>query len=520
MCAGAPAATEPALSVPGALARGWRGDALALGAGALLTLAFAPVGLYPLAPLVLAVLATVWSAAGAGRAAWRGLLFGLGQHGVGASWIFVSIERYGNTGVAVAGATTLVFVLYLAAYPALLGYLWRRLFPAGGTVALVAALPAGWVLLEWWRGWFLSGFPWPDLGYSQIDGPLAGLAPLVGVYGLSWAVALSGALLVLVTRARRRVRAWALAAGSVLWLGSAALGTVVWTSPAGAPLRVSLIQGNVEQSLKWDPRRAASILETYRTLSESEWGREIILWPETAVPHFLDEVEEGYLRELRRRGEVRGTELVLGIPVRDRDAGAYYNGVAVLGPRPAVYRKRHLVPFGEYFPFRAALRGLNILQVPMADFSAGDAEQVLPLIAGHPVGISICYEVAYGGLIRVALPRAAFLVTVSNDGWFGDSLGPHQHLQIARLRALEMGRFMLRATNTGITAVIGPDGAVRARAEQFRAGVLRAEITPLLGATPFARWGSAPVLACLAGVVLAAPMASRRRRAPSRRPGG
>lgn len=472
---------------------GWALDILALLAGALLPLAFAPFGFYPIAPFSIAVLIGVWLLATPRKAFWRGWLFGIGQFGAGVSWIYVSIERYGNAAPFVAPLVTLLFVMLLALYPALAGYVARRLVRRSAALFALLAVPALWVLAEWLRGWVLSGFPWLDLGYSQIDSPLAFLAPLVGVYGMSAAVALSGGVLAMLVAGRGRHWIPMLGLGVAIWVGSTLLDGVTPLVPLGEPLEVSVIQGNIDQARKWEPAEAEAILETYRRLSEPEWGRDLILWPETAVPMFLRDAAE-FVAELAQRGEETGTDLVFGVPTLGQQPRQYFNSVAVIGDAWGVYRKRHLVPFGEYFPFRAAMRWLNFMEVPMADFTPGVENPPPLLIKGRPVGITICYEIAYADLVRSNLPAATLLITVSNDAWFGDSLAPHQHLEIARLRALETGRYLLRATNTGISAVIDERGRIRGVTPQLKAAVLTGEVQPMSGTTPFVRWGSLPVV--------------------------
>ncbi len=489
-------------------------DLLALAAGALLPFAFAPFGFYPLAPLGMALAIIAWASATPHRAFVRGWLVGLGQFGVGASWIYVSIERYGNAVPLAAPLVTVLFVAVLALYPALVGYAARRLVRRSPALFALLAVPALWVLVEWLRGWLLTGFPWLDLGYSQTDSPLGRLAPWVGTYGVSVAVALSGGLLAVLVIGRGRLKIPVLALGVALWVAAALVDGRHGVAPLGDPLKVSLVQGNIDQARKWEPEEAENILATYARLSETEWGRDLILWPETAVPMFLRDAAD-FLGEMATRADASHTDLVFGVPLLGPRPGLYYNGVAVLGEGVGIYRKRHLVPFGEYFPLRAALRWLNFMDVPMADFTPGEPDPSPLQVKGRPVGVTICYEIAYADLVRSNLPEASLLITVSNDAWFGDSLAPPQHLQIARMRALETGRYLLRATNTGISAVIDDHGRLQGVAPQFEAAVLEAEIQPMTGATPFVRWGSWPALAVMLLMLLAAVAGDRLgRRSP------
>ncbi len=488
--------------------RGWPGELGALIAGALAPLAHAPISFYPLAVIAITLLCMVWQDVNPCRALWRGWLFGLGQFGVGSSWVFVSVNQYGNTGIWVAVTATALLVAYLALYPALLGYLSRRFFASGGW-GLLFALPALWVLAEWWRGWFLSGFSWPDLGYSQIGGPLAGWAPVLGVYGISWLVVLSGAALAwLLLRPGYQTLVIA-AVVALLWVNGHFLGRIRWAQPAGPELRASVIQGNIPQDLKWEPSYALSTLEIYRGLSESEWSSDVIVWPETAVPLFYDQVADGFIADLHQRATEAGSALVFGIPLAQDKPFRFYNGIAVAGNGSGFYRKRHLVPFGEYFPLREPMRWLNVMDVPMSDFTPGSDEQPLMRVGDYAVGLSICYEITLSAQIARDLPAAAFLVTISNDAWFGKSFAPHQHLEIARMRAKETARYLLRATNTGISAIVNSGGELLGVTPQFKEAVLNGKIMPLTGATPYVRWGNGLVLGLMLVLLGVAATVSR-----------
>lgn len=496
---------------------GWRGDLLALVAGGLLPLAFAPFSLFPLAVLSPAVLFALWSEGGPGAGFRRGFLFGLGLFGVGVSWVYVAIHVYGYTGVVPSALLTALFVAVLALYPGLCGYaaVWlRRRCRISQTFWLVGAVPALWVGIEWLRGWFLSGFPWLELGYSQIDSPLAGLGPLTGVYGLSWAVVLSAGALVAAGGARTR-RLWVgvVAGLAALWVGSGLLGTIDWTKPSGKPIRVALVQGDLPQITKWDPEQIKRRLELYADLTLPRLGKaDLIVWPENSLTLFYHDLKNDYLAWLQEKAKASGTDVVLGLPVMDEKSGRYYSSMMSLGRHEGFYHKRHLVPFGEYVPFGRLLRGLiGFFDLPMSGFSPGPAHQPLLQVDGQRAGVSICYEDAFGAEVAEALPRATLLINGSNNAWYGDSLAPHQHLQISRMRALETGRPLLRATTNGITALVGPHGHLRAEAPQFRTYVLEGTVQPMAGMTPFAYYRNVPVLAALA-LVLGLSCLVRERR--------
>jgi len=466
--------------------------------GALAVLGFAPLAWLPLAPLSLALLFILWRRSPTPRdAAWLGWCWGLGCFLGGVSWVYVSMHDFGGMPAPLAAAATLVFCAYLALYPALAGWLSRRLTTGrAGTDAL--AFAGAWTLSEWLRGTLFPGFPWLALGYSQAPpSPLAGFAPLLGVYGVGFLVALIAALLV-------ALRGRGALAVVVLLAAGLALERVAWTEPIGAPLTVSLLQGNIEQNLKWEPQRQAQSLATYAQLAR-EHPAQLTVLPETALPLFLDEVPRAYLAELTAGGEV-----LAGV-VRRGSGARYFNAaVALQGGVPgASYAKSHLVPLGEFVPPGFAWL-LALMRIPMSDFSAGPALQPPLALAGQRIAPNICYEDLFGEEIIRALPQATLLINISNTAWFGASLAQPQHLQIAQLRALETGRTMLRATNTGMTAVVGPDGRVQAVLPPFVTDALTAQVQGYGGTTPYVRVGNGLILAL--AVVSLLPAVLRRRR--------
>jgi apolipoprotein N-acyltransferase len=475
-------------------------------AGAVGVLAFSPFDLFPAGLAGFVLLVHLWVRAESPRAALlAGFAFGLGLFGAGVSWVYVSLHRFGAMPVPLAALATLGFCAFLALFPALAGWLQARL-RCGEALRAALGIPALWTLAEWLRGSILSGFPWLALGYAAIDDPLGGYAPLAGVYAVSLAVMAAAGLLWCI--ALDRARHLAAAVLALLVLAGAALRTVEWSVPAGAPVSVSLLQGNVPQDLKFDPGRYARTLETYALLVEQSRARLIIL-PETAVPRFLDRVEPAFLSRLALAARRNDGDVLLGVPFR-AGAQAYYNSVVSLGTSPGqIYHKTHLVPFGEFVPPGFAWI-TRVLSIPLSDFSRGAAKQLPLEVAGQKVALSICYENAYGAEIARMLPQATLLVNVSNVAWFGDSLAPAQHLQIARMRALETGRMQLTATNTGITAAIEADGVVRARLPQFTEGRLDVEVRGHEGATPYVRLGDWPLLAF--ATALAALSAALRKR--------
>ena len=496
------------------LARPLPALAIAMLAGSAAVTGFEPIGLAPVTIIALAVLAWLWrQTPNPRRAADLGLVFGLGFFGAGVSWVYVSLHDFGMMPAPLAALATALFCAFLALFPAAVGYLQAHL-RAGPASTLLLAVPSLWVLAEWLRAWVFTGFPWLSIGYSQTDTPLAGFAPITGVFGLSLAVALSGGLLALAASGGRTLRIRATGGLIALFASGWGLQQMAWTSPSGPPVTVALAQGNVPQSLKFEEGRYATTLETYRRLVEGSAARLVVL-PETAIPRFLDMVNPDYLRALEGSMRARGADLLLGAPLRVR-GGAYYNSMVSLGvSAPQVYSKRHLVPFGEFVPAGFSWV-LQILRIPLSDFDRGRADQKPFALGEHlQVAVNICYEDAFGDEIARQLPQATLLVNASNVAWFGNSLAPAQHLQISRVRAMETGLAMLRATNTGETAIIDERGRVTARLPPFTEGLLQGTAQPFTGATPFVRMGDRLVLALCLSMCIAAGVASfigKRRR--------
>jgi len=425
----------------------------------------------------------------------------------------------------IAGAATALFCAFLALFPAAVGYACAR---PGMQLAVRYGLlaPAAWMLAEWTRSWIFTGFPWLAIGYSQVpSSPLAGYAPVLGIHGVTLATAASAGLLVGAwlgvtqdTGKKNKLRAFTLHPSVfvllALWAGGYALKQVEWTEPVGAPVTVSLLQGNIPQNLKWQEDRVPTTLKTYAALAWTSSSRLIIL-PETALPLFLQQVPKDYLDMLTTIARRNGGDILIGVPERQA-GGEYFNSIVSFGTSPTqTYRKSHLVPFGEFIPLRPVLGWIvSVLAIPLQDFSRG-AENQRPLaVAGQKVAINICYEDAFGEEIIRQLPEATLLVNVSNVAWFGRSIAPRQHLQISQARALETGRYMLRATNTGVTGVIGPDGRLLGVAPEFATAAVTHAVQGYGGATPYIRWGNYAALA-LGLLLLAIAIVAKRRAARS-----
>jgi apolipoprotein N-acyltransferase len=493
-------------------------------AGALSVFAFAPFGVPGLQAAMLAVLFFLWqNAERPANAARAGFAFGIGLFGAGVSWVYVALETFGGMPASLGVLATAGFVAYLALWPALAGYLAARVAPPS-TLARGIACIAAWTACEWLRGVLLTGFGWLAMGYAELpQSPLRGYAPVGGVLLVSLAVAtLAAALAIAVDalagNARGRLAGCALVAAAVLALGGG-LARLEWTQPSGAPLAVSLVQGNVLQEVKFDRAFRMRTFEIYTSLVAQSRGRLIVL-PESAFPMFADQVPDAVIRDLRETAAARDGAVLLGLftaepPLPGADEERYYNTVVKLDAgRPQLYRKRHLVPFGETIPGKAVFGWFirNVLSIPLADQTPGERAQPPFTVAGQRIAVNICYEDAFGSELRDDARGAALLINVTNDAWYGRSIGAYQHNQIAAMRALETGRPMLRATNTGITSAIGHDGRELARLPWFTRAILETGIEGRTGETPYLRMGDMLVMALALALYAAAFGLARKTR--------
>ena len=464
----------------------WPAKLSSLFAGALMTLAFAPFDWSWLVFPLLAYLFYHWLRADAFGAFLHVWLFSLGMRLTGISWIFFSLYFHGGSPAGLAVAIIVLLSAYLALFPATAAYLVTRYCRANDLTRVLVVFPGAWLLAEWAVGITLTGFAWMQPGYTQIDWPLAGYAPVVGNHAVGGLIAVcAGALLAVVSK----LLSWqkALILVGLIWGIGFALKQISWTEPVGEDIEVALIQGNIPQELKWKRHMHRKTLEIYRDLTLEHKDVDLIVWPETAIPDYKHRVP-AYLNSLRQALRPSGTDLLVGLFIKNLDSGRYYN--SVLSVNGGEYLKRHLVPLGEYIPLRSLIGFFNRwIDIPMSDIDSGPDDQPLLVVAGQPVGVSICFEDIFSRDVRRDLPEATVLVNVSNDAWFDGSHESRQHHAIARMRALESGRYMLRATNTGISAIIGPQGEevlVAPAAERY---VLRGTITPLKGQTPYVFWG-------------------------------
>jgi apolipoprotein N-acyltransferase len=499
-----------AVSAHAALAR----RVSAFGTGALLACAFAPLQWWPLAILCPAVLMWLWEEAAPRDAAWTGFWFSFGTFLAGTYWVYVSVHDLGKAPVWLTIGVMFGLIGIMAVYNGIIGYAVARWLPRSGAWRWLVGVPAVWLIVEWLRGWFLSGFSWLSLGYSQTDTWLARLAPILGVYGISAVLLVSAGALVALVRGAGRVR---LAAALILiapWVAGALLAPVQWTHTSGSPVTVAVIQADIPEDEKWDDTYSDRILDRYRKMTESALGTQLIVWPEAALPDLANNLLP-YIALVDREAHARGSSLVMGVLRASEDGQRYYDSILALGSQASWYAKDHLVPFAEFFPVPRFVRNwLRLMSLPYDSFDRGGIHQSPLPVAGLELGPTVCYEVGYGSYMLRMLPKADALVNVTNDAWFGHSTARYEQFQMARMRALEEGRSMIVATNDGISAVIGPRGEIVASAPPFQPYVLKSSVTPRAGLTPFARVGNWLIVSLGAlGFAGALWVGARRRRA-------
>ncbi len=504
--------------------------------GALAVAGFAPLGWFPLPILSLTGLFLLARAVSPGRAFLLGWSYGLSLFLAGVSWVYVSLATYGGMPAPLAALATVMFCAFIALFPALALAGGVRL-AAPGWRRQALALPAAWVLGEWARGWAFTGFPWLALGYSQApDSPLAGFAPVLGVYGVGLLAALSAGLLALALPVLPggnrpgsgghgsplpgpvgdaepnaagaeyvgKLRLLARSALVALWLGGLALQQIDWTRPSAAPVSVALLQGNISQDMKFRPEKLEATLGHYARAVLASDARLIVL-PETALPLFRSDLPRDYLKLLADHAKARNGDVVLGLP--EDEGTRYYNSILTLGVSPeGRYRKVHLVPFGEFVPFGFRW-AVDMMSIPLGDFGRGEPGQPPLAAGGERLAVNVCYEDAFGEERIAAAKDSTLLLNLSNDAWFGASLAPRQHLQIGAMRSLEAGRWQLRANNTGITAILDHKGRVQAELAPFTTATLTGQAQGREGTTPYLRLGNAPVIL----LALAALIWARRR---------
>lgn len=467
----------------------WQVLVLSLLCGAASVLSFAPFGLWMLLPFTMALFFIILFYAGSAAASFKaGFLFGTGLFGAGIYWIYFSLHLFGGAVAVLAGLGTFLFVLFMALYPAFFALLLFRLHKKNNWFFLIA--PAAWVLFEWLRSWLFTGFPWLSVGYSTINWPLAGYAPVGGVFLSSLTLVVGSGLIAWVV-CRRSVFSLITGVACIAAItgGGFFLQQIEWSQAVkDRTVDVTMAQGNIAQELKFQPNLLDDSIALYSALSETD--AELVIWPESAIPTVFSDLAEwevAFAERLQRQG----TTVISGGFNSNQDFTQFYNAIKVLnGTEDQVYVKRHLVPFGEFTPFRDLISWLsNVVTIPMSDLSPGTGP-VKPIeVNGVNYGMSICYEDAFGDEMRAQFPDANVLINVSNDAWFGDSTAPHQHQEIAAMRSLEFARPMLRVTNTGVTSLIDHRGRIVKQGPQFEALAIDVEVTPREGITPYVTLG-------------------------------
>jgi len=484
---------------------------LLLFAGVIHVFAFSPFNLWWMSIVSLSLLFSLHQQNTLG-AFKSGYLYGLGMFGVGTSWIFNSLYDFGEAPFIAAAVITFMSTLVLSLFPALVLKAHAKLnSPTSNIWINVLIFAALWALFEWLRSWILTGFPWLLVGHSLVDSPLAGIIPIFGVFAGSALVAFLAASVIALIYADNQQLVKSLTGLNVLIIACYFVGTIEWTSKLGErALRVSAVQANIPFAMKWDKSQRHEVYQAYADLTSQHWDSDIVVWPETAIPTFYRVANKDFIPSFEQQLKQHDTELLSGVFTYEPGSERVFNSLVTLGGELQIYNKQHLVPFGEYLPMRWIFEVFrSVVTIPMSDLSAGKGSSVLHM-RGIPVGVSICYEAAFGEQIKRALPEAQLLMNVTNDAWFGDSLAPHQHLQIARTRALETGRYMVRAANTGVSAVIDAKGRVLAQSGQFIDEVVTGEVWPMRGSTPFIIWGNWAIISILSMLVLLVFVRSRR----------
>lgn len=459
-----------------------------------MTLSFAPFDLWPLAIISLAFLHYLLKNNTPKQAFITGAFFGAGLLLSGTHWVYVSIHEHGNAHPLLAGTMTGLFCIGIGILLAPFTAFYAR-FVRGMAYLNPLGFAAIFCLSEWFRLWFLTGFPWLYAGYSQLEGPLSGFAPVIGTLGISFLLAFIAASLSHIYQHRRYRLALVLVAIFALGIH---LQKAEWTMPINdRAYTVALVQGNIAQADKWNPEFKAPIMQYYNNRILGLMDNDLIVLPETALPNYLHRVSTQ--RTLWDNAlQAHNSALIFGAPSVQSDKNdqlQILNTLATAGMASGIYHKQKLVPFGEYLPLNTLLRGaIDFFNLPMSDFSKGPKNQSPFTVHNIKVMPYICYEVVYPDFVSHSASKAHVLLTVSNDSWFGTSIGPLQHFQMARMRALENGRFMLRATNNGVTAVIDPKGRIVDQLPQFTEGVLRSEVYAYQGLTPVMQYGTLPAI--------------------------
>lgn len=468
---------------------------IAFALGVVGVFSFAPLNVPPVIIASLAGLFLLWLEADSRFSGFKiGVWFGLGFFGFGVSWLFSSIYVYSNVLLPLAILMTFGFILFLSLFVGLSGWAANYFKDSKRPgLVLVVLFPAVWVGGEILRSTLFGGFPFLLAGNGHIETWLAGYAPVFGVWGVSWAVAITAGLLLWLFKSR----SWIVASITlaILWSVGGLLQGVEWVKPVDKPVEIALLQGNVAQEKKWLANEFMPTLQTYVDLTKKHMDADVIVWPETAIPAYYDVVERGALNSFIKDAQLLSTDILAGVIAGDRGSDHYYNSLINLHRPADRYHKHHLVPFSEFFPLSDLFAYVSSLfDIPYATFTAGSQAQPPMMLGGQLAGLSICYEAAFGDEMARQLPDAKYFITVSNDAWFAHTFEPAQQLQEVRMRALELGREIGRSTNTGYTAIVDIKGQIKQQIPPYEVGALRGSVQPYEGLTFYAEWGKLPVL--------------------------
>ena len=466
---------------------------LCLLAGSAFTLGLSPFDIKWLALISMSGLALALH-----QQTWRqglllGWIYGVGFFGAGVSWVYVSINVYGNAPFPLALTLTALFCGGLALLTACQAALFCAVQPRN-TIARILTFSGLWMLFEWLRTWLLTGFPWSFAGYIALDTPLAGWAPITGIFGLSLLIAMTAAALAeLLAKPRLKGISYLAAWSSLIVFSGYLLSSVQWTTASSEAQKVAVYQPNMALRDTWDRNNAPRFLADFQQHATDYAGEvDLIVWPEGALPFYFDQAPS-YMETLRTIASANDTTIVTGMPTREGDSR--FNSIVSIDETVDSYNKQKLVPFGEFVPLESALRGLiDFFDLPMSNFSRGSKDQSpLPSSLGK-LAPFICYEIVYPDFVARGSHDSGLLITISNDAWFGTSHGPHQHFQMARFRALELQKPLIRGANNGITAIVDFRGRITADLPQFDQATLLGTVTPRTGSTPYARSGSLPIV--------------------------
>jgi len=466
----------------------------AIFAGTLVTLSLQPFGYWPLAIISSGILFWLVAERDYKNTLLFSLLFSCGMFFSGASWVYVSIHEFGNATPFFAALLTALFCLALAACNALIlsGFALLKFKQAAPNIFVFSAIATA---SEALRSWLFTGFPWLFIGYSQTGLTLSGLAPIFGIYGLSFIIYSSGAALTYCAdkTCNSKTRLKIALTTTLIWIGAAALQHINWTRADNEPLQVTMIQANISQHEKWQSENFTPTLNLYAKMSAPHWqASHLILWPEAAIPAYLHNVRP-YIDKINAEAVKHKSSLITGIPTAESNARSLlqsYNSVVGIGNASGTYHKQHLVPFGEFIPFYSVFGKLMaFFELPLSHMQAGSNAQTPLRVENWRTLPLVCYEMVYPGLVATAAKQSDVLITLSNDSWFGASLGPLQHLQMAQMRAIENGRYVLRSTGNGVSAVINEKGKLLAKSEQFTRQALSATFKLTQGYTPWTQYG-------------------------------